>query len=74
MTATRTSERVMVTGADLRVGDRVVHPRTGRTVELWLEMSAFGDDLRRFAVQGPRGGQDALVVAPSDNVARVVAR
>lgn len=60
-TATRTASAV-VNGRDLNIGDLVLHPRTGRVVELIEEMNTEGDERRRFLVQGVRGGYDALVI------------
>ena len=61
MNTTRTASTV-VNGRDLNIGDKVIHPRTGRTVVLVEELGMEGDGLRRFFVEGLRGGRDALVI------------
>lgn len=56
------------TGADLEVGMTVLHPRDGRAVELFMELPDHGDDVRRFAVFGTRGGGDFLFVRPDERL------
>ena len=62
MNTTQTASHVILNGANLTLGMRVVHPRTGRTVELLDELSPERDEMRRFFVAGTRGGYDALVI------------
>jgi len=61
MNTTRTASAI-VNGRDLNLGDLVIHPRTGRVVELIKELNMEGDDTRRFLTVGIRGGYDALVI------------